>query len=450
MIIQGVSYLSDFEAKKAMAAAAAKLYARGWMIAGDGSLSVRVGPNAIWISVSGADKSNLTQDKMVRIDINGRQTATNKPKPLGDDIETQLRIYKENDRIRSIIHAYPISCMSLSAKGKGAEASCYTPALRTLGRISLVDALKTEQVISDVTLLAKNDNGVIINGDGCMMWGETPQEASDYVELLDYYCETVKTLNGGCSCGGQGGCHKENASGVSNARGESAGFMPVGSSAALQGFIPICNADCSICGNVHCMQRRTTAVSCDGDCSKCLNEACTHRHKSACTADCSRCGNLSCTERRAKSIGCSGNCDDCLSTVCTHRAKSACTDDCSKCDNISCAERRMIYADGSRVCDENCDRCMDLGCAHRHEAVDAEKEVCSKQLPSGMTGLVRPGEPLPPLPDEAVTSSPVKVQDNAPVAVPVATPVSSTDKSLPPDTDKQQLMSCVVKHLISG
>ena len=481
MIIQGVSYLSDFEAKKAMAAAAAKLYARGWMIAGDGSLSVRVGPNAIWISTAGADKSNLTQDKMVRIDINGRQTATNKPKPLGDDIETQLRIYKENDRVRSIIHAYPVSCVALSAKGKGAEASCYTPALRTLGRISLVDALKTEQVISDVTLLAKNDNGVIINGDGCMMWGETPQEAADYVELLDYYCETVKVLNGGCNCGGQGGCHKDAAT-QSNANA-TVGFIPAGGVCLPQGFTPKCTADCSVCANTTCTQRRTAAISCDGNCDKCLNTACTHRKATACTLDCSKCGNMTCTERRAKSISCSGNCDNCLSTVCTHRRKSTCTDDCLKCDNISCNERKAIYSARKKSCDNNCSKCMDITCTHRQGEIGREEEVNSKLLPSGMTGIVRPGEPLPPLPDEQLSTMSTTNVADMDVAKIMATGdkasfshaaggsspylrASGTINAGLPDTysqvshasteaktkeaDKRRLMQEVAKHMISG
>ena len=82
MVIQGVNYPSDFEAKKAIIAVAAKLEAKGFQVAGDGSLSVRVGPNAIWITVEGADKAALQQDQLVRIDLSGKQMATNKPKPL--------------------------------------------------------------------------------------------------------------------------------------------------------------------------------------------------------------------------------------------------------------------------------------------------------------------------------------------------------------------------------
>ena len=55
MVIQGVTYLSDFEAKKAIMEMARRLEAKGWLVAGDGSMSVRVGPQAVWVSVAGAD-----------------------------------------------------------------------------------------------------------------------------------------------------------------------------------------------------------------------------------------------------------------------------------------------------------------------------------------------------------------------------------------------------------
>ena len=51
MVIQGVTYLSDFEAKKAIIEMARRLEAKGWLVAGDGSMSVRVGPHAVSICI---------------------------------------------------------------------------------------------------------------------------------------------------------------------------------------------------------------------------------------------------------------------------------------------------------------------------------------------------------------------------------------------------------------
>ena len=208
MVIQGISYPSDFEAKKSMIAAASKLEAKGCMVAGDGSLSVRVGPNAIWITVEGADKFALTQDQMVRIDLNGKQMATNKPKPLAPDLEAHLKIYRENDSVQAVVHAYPVCAVVLGAKGHGVEAAGFSPSVRKLGRIQLTHASDPQGAAEEIALLCKTDKGAVIPNDGCMMWGRSVREAVSLVEALEFSCKASKCLgcgkeHAGISCGAQ-------------------------------------------------------------------------------------------------------------------------------------------------------------------------------------------------------------------------------------------------------
>lgn len=203
MVIQGVTYPSDFEAKKAIIAAAAKLEAKGFQVAGDGSLSVRVGPNAIWITVEGADKAALQQDQLVRIDLSGKQMATNKPKPLGEDIPIHLRIYRENETVQGIVHAYPICAAVLGQQGVGMEAAAFSPSVRRMGRIQLLPQKDAQTQAEAVGLLCRTDRGVLLQNDGCMTWGKSLSEAVQTVEAMDYYCKVKKCADGpkSCTCG---------------------------------------------------------------------------------------------------------------------------------------------------------------------------------------------------------------------------------------------------------
>ena len=422
MIIQGVSYLSDFEAKKAITAEAARLCLRGWMLAGDGSLSVRVGPNAIWVTVQGADKANLTQDKLVRIDLNGKQMATNKPKPLGEDIEAQLKIYKENDRVRSIIHAYPISAIEFSAKDLSAEAADFTPAVRRLGRIRLIEPLGSSRAAGDASLLAKNDNGVIIRGDGCMMWGETPHEAADYVELLDYYCKAAKAL-GVAGALGPGQAPALSLTGSSAARyGVGVYNVPAYGSAGYQavnsegyqayrgtGFIPRCTAECSACGNTSCTERRNGyaghSVSAAGSFIAAASSA--------------------------------GNNDD--------ESHGSCTGECSSCLDAGCTDRHESTCSGS------CEHCTEGACSHR----SVPGEGGSSTLPKGMTGLIRPGEPLPPISDErtdsAAADKTASVGDLGEAGSPAQVSLGYTaGEARTAAVDKQQMITKLAQHYLGN
>ena len=206
VVIQGVSYLSDFEAKKAIIATAARLEAKGHLVAGDGSLSVRVGPNAVWVTVDGADKAALTQEMLVRVDLNGRQMASAHPKPLGEDIAAHLKLYRENETIQSVLHAYPVCAAVLGMQGRGVEPACFSPAVRALGRMQLLPAQSPESLAETVGRLSRTDRGVLLQNDGCMTWGKTPAEAAQMLSALDHYCRVMarlgeKPCSPGCSCG---------------------------------------------------------------------------------------------------------------------------------------------------------------------------------------------------------------------------------------------------------
>ena len=66
MVIQGVSYPSDFEAKKQMIELGRRMDEKSMVIAGEGSLSVRVGANAVWITAEDAEKGALKQENFIR------------------------------------------------------------------------------------------------------------------------------------------------------------------------------------------------------------------------------------------------------------------------------------------------------------------------------------------------------------------------------------------------
>lgn len=315
MVIQGVAYPSDFEAKKAIIATAAKLEAKGYLVAGDGSLSVRVGPNAIWITVEGADKSALQQDQLVRIDLNGKQMATNKPKPLGEDLPIHLRVYKENELVQGIVHAYPVCAAVLGEQGQGIEAAAFSPAVRKMGRMQMLPGRDAQSQAESVGMLCRTDRGVLIRGDGCITWGKSLADAAQTVEALEYYCKVKK-----CA------------------------------------------------GAKHCTCGHSATGMCDGSCKQTAPQ-------------------------------CSGNCAACASAA-----------TCPKCG--------------------------------RPVSAPAVQPTVPVQPAAGMTGIIRPGEALPPLP-------PVNAPAPAPVIPTPAVPTAPTSqKVLAVDTPKADVMAEVVRRMM--
>ena len=208
MVIQGVHYLSDFEAKKAIIEAARRLESRGFMTAGDGSISVRVGPNAVWVTVDGADKAALTQDMLVRVDLNGKANLSAHPRPLGEDLPIHLKLYRENESVQCVLHAYPPCAAVLSQLGQGLPAAGYSPSVRKLGRVELIAGLTGEALAKTVAAQSRSDKGVLLENDGCVFWAKAPVEACQLAEAMQYRWTVGDAVSrAGCvGCQGCGGC----------------------------------------------------------------------------------------------------------------------------------------------------------------------------------------------------------------------------------------------------
>ena len=98
-------YPTDAQAKAEILAAGLKIYQRGLVAANDGNLSVRVGDNALWVTPTGVSKGSMTEDMLVKLDLDGnRLEGTRKP---SSETKMHLRIYKENPDVRAVVHAHP-------------------------------------------------------------------------------------------------------------------------------------------------------------------------------------------------------------------------------------------------------------------------------------------------------------------------------------------------------
>lgn len=213
MVIQGVSYPSDFEAKKQMIEAGKRLDQKGYVIAAEGSLSVRVGPNAVWITAEGAVKSELKQENFVRVDLNGKQTPGSRQNRVPEDLALHLRVYEQNPALRCIVHAYPPEGVVLAEQGRELPAADITPAVRGLGAIP-VSLQSGEEAVRQAVLICKAQSGMVIRRDGCVMWGESLREAMCRMETLEYYGKVSRMMESGpagCQACRQKNCRTDSA-----------------------------------------------------------------------------------------------------------------------------------------------------------------------------------------------------------------------------------------------
>ncbi len=195
MVIQGISYPSDFEAKKNMIETGRRMDEKGYVIAAEGSMSVRVGPDSVWITAAGTVKGALTQENFIRVDMSGKQIPASKKTAIPDDLAIHLAVYAVNPELRGIIHAYPPGAAVLACSGKDVQCAAYSPAVKELGHISLAggDVSSAAMAAGNV---CRSEPGIITAGDGCFFWGETLTDAYYKLEALEFYVKVDSMLSG--------------------------------------------------------------------------------------------------------------------------------------------------------------------------------------------------------------------------------------------------------------
>ena len=187
MTVQGKKYMSDFEAKKAILDIGRRMYDKGFVASNDGNISCKVGPNTIWTTPTGVSKGFMTQDMLVKMDLNGK-VLMGRWKP-SSEVKMHLRVYKENPDVQAVTHAHPLVATSFAIAGISLDAAVLTEAVLGLGSIPVAKYATpgTDEVPDSIAPFVNTHNGVLLANHGALTWGKDIYQAFYRLESIEYY-----------------------------------------------------------------------------------------------------------------------------------------------------------------------------------------------------------------------------------------------------------------------
>lgn len=179
-------YPSEAQAKRDILEAGRRLYQRGFMAGNDGNISARVSETEIWATPSGVSKGFLTEDMLVKLDLEGR-VLDGALRP-SSEIKMHLAVYRASPKVGGVVHAHPPVSSAFAAAGQPLDTALLQEAVVTLGVIPVAPfALPgSEELAEGVAALAGPYNGALLEHHGAVAWGRDVMQALYRMESIEH------------------------------------------------------------------------------------------------------------------------------------------------------------------------------------------------------------------------------------------------------------------------
>ncbi len=172
------------------------LHQKGFIVASDGNISVRLGADRVLATPSGRHKGFLRPDELITTDMDGRPI--NPPPGLEptSEMPMHLEIYRQRPQVAAVVHAHLPLAVALSIAGIRLDEPFLPEAVITLGPIptteyAIPSSLENVTAIRD--LIGQHD-AIVLRRHGAITVGSDPFDAYMRMEAVEHKAHIVLLL----------------------------------------------------------------------------------------------------------------------------------------------------------------------------------------------------------------------------------------------------------------
>jgi L-fuculose-phosphate aldolase len=181
--------MSEREARRQIVEVCRRVYARGWITATDGNVSILLDRGRVLATPTGVNKGTLVEDDLIVVDRSG--TKITGTRPPSSELRMHLAAYDERPDVRAVVHAHPTNCIAFSLAGVSL-AQCLLPEIVfTFGSIptTAYTAPTTEEVPREIRKWLKDFDAMILDRHGSLTVGADVFAAYDKLERMEHVAE---------------------------------------------------------------------------------------------------------------------------------------------------------------------------------------------------------------------------------------------------------------------
>lgn len=180
---------SLIETKELMTEIGRKLYAKEYIVAGEGNLSARIDDWRVLTTPAGMCKGELRSEDLVITDLEGtRLEGKNKP---STELAMHLVVYRERPNVCGVVHAHPRTCTGFAVAGIPLDPALMAEVVVTLGCVPLAEygTPSTEELAEAVGRYIRDYDALLLANHGAITVGKDLQSAYYKMETLEHYAQ---------------------------------------------------------------------------------------------------------------------------------------------------------------------------------------------------------------------------------------------------------------------
>lgn len=182
---------TETEVKRDICKTGRIMYTRGFVVASQGNLSVRIGSDRILVTPAGARKSQLTPDDLVLTDLTGRVVCgSGRP---SSEIRMHLLYYRARPDVRAVCHAHPPTATGFAAAGRALEQPVLPEVVVGLGSIPLAayGTPGTSDLCASLQSLVRGYDAILLENHGVVTCGPTLDMAYQRLEIVEQFARIL-------------------------------------------------------------------------------------------------------------------------------------------------------------------------------------------------------------------------------------------------------------------
>lgn len=185
--------MNEFETKQMIIEIGRRMWAKGFVAANDGNITVRINKNEILATASGVSKGFMNSDMILKIDINGNILTHHTKYKVSSEIKMHLLVYREREDINSVVHAHPPYSTAFSVAGVPLNKCVLPESTIFLGAVPIAPYAtpSTDEVPNSIKPYVKETDVILLENHGAITFGKDLLSAYYKLETLEHSAKII-------------------------------------------------------------------------------------------------------------------------------------------------------------------------------------------------------------------------------------------------------------------